>query len=180
MKIAIFGKIRSGKDTVGEFLINEYGFTKLAFGDGIGFIIDEYFPEARANGKPRKHYQVIGQALRELDADVWINHLIKRANNISTQNLLYHDKSTDFIITDGRQVNEAVRLKEAGYTIIKVVADEDKRIERMKKAGDNFSPEMLEHETELQVDLIEPDILIENNGTLEELRLKVKGALGLE
>lgn len=180
MKIAIFGKMRSGKDTVGEILIEEHGFTRLAFGDSIGYIIDEYFPKARENGKPRKHYQFIGQALRELDADVWINHLLKRAENISVHNLLYHGKSGDFVVTDGRQENEAYRLREAGYTIVKVVADEGKRIERLEQLGDNFSPEMLQHETERQVDYIAPDILIENNGTLEELRIKVKEALGLE
>ena len=35
MKVALFGKIRSGKDTVGELLIKEYGCTRVAFGDGI-------------------------------------------------------------------------------------------------------------------------------------------------
>ena len=53
MKIALFGKIRSGKDTVGKILIEEYGFNRFAFGDGIGEIIQKYFPEAWEGGKPR-------------------------------------------------------------------------------------------------------------------------------
>ena len=77
-KVALFGKIRSGKDTVGKILIEEYGFQRVAFGDGIGEIIEKYFPEALEGGKPRKHYQHIGQQLRVLNQDVWINYLLKK------------------------------------------------------------------------------------------------------
>jgi len=174
MNIALFGKIRSGKDTVGEILINEYGFTRVAFGDGIKKIIDEYFPNVWDKGKPRGHYQHIGQELRKLDADVWVNNLLKRAEDIKVQNLIYNGLSTNFIVTDGRQHNEAVKLKEQGYIIVKVETDENIRVERMIKAGDNFSKEMLNHETELQVDLIEPDYIITNNHTLEDLKRQVK------
>jgi dephospho-CoA kinase len=174
MKVALFGKIRSGKDTVGELLIKEYGCTRVAFGDGIKKIIDEFFPEAWDNGKPRLHYQHIGQELRKLNPDVWINSLVKRAEDIRLQNLIYRGDSTSFVVTDGRQRNEAVKLKEQGYTIVVVETDETTRIERMIQAGDNFSMEMLRHETERQVDLIEPDYIINNNGTLEDLKIKVR------
>lgn len=174
MKIALFGKIRSGKDTVGELLIKEYGCTRIAFGDGIKKIIDEFFPEAWDNGKPRLHYQHIGQELRKLNPDVWVNSLVKRAEDIRLQNLIYRGDSTSFVVTDGRQRNEAVKLKELGYTIVVVETDETTRIERMIQAGDSFSMEMLRHETELQVDLIEPDYFINNNGTLEDLKIRVK------
>ena len=174
MKIALFGKIRSGKDTVGKILIEEYGCTRVAFGDGIKKIINEFFPEAWDNGKPRHYYQFIGQKLRELNPDVWVNNLIRRAEDIRVQDLLYRDMVTNFVVTDGRQLNEAVKLKDRGYTIVVVKADETTRIERMRKAGDNFTKEMLKHETELQVDLIEPDYIINNNGTLEDLKNEVR------
>ena len=159
MKLALFGKIRSGKDTVGQILVNDYSFTRVAFGDGIKKIIDELFPTAWDMGKPRKHYQHIGQELRKLDADVWVNSLLKRAEDIRVQNLLYRGIETNFVVTDGRQLNEARKLREQGYKIITVVSYEKTRIERMKKAGDNFSMEMLQHDTEQQVDLIEPDFI---------------------
>lgn len=174
MKIALFGKMRSGKDTVGKILIDEYGFTRVAFGDGIKKIIDEYFPEAWENGKPRFHYLHIGQELRKLNPDVWVNSLLKRVEEIRLQNLLINGDSTSFVVTDGRQHNEAIKLKEQGYTIVLVETDETTRIERMIQAGDNFSMEMLRHDTELQVDLIDPDYIINNNGTLEDLLLKVR------
>ncbi len=180
MKIALFGKIRSGKDTVGSMLINDYGYTRVAFGDGIKKVIDDFFPEAWINGKPRRHYQHIGQKLRELNPDVWVNDLLRRAEIIRIQNKLYFGKETNFVVTDGRQVNEAEKLREQGYTIILVETDETTRIERMMEAGDNFTLEMLRHETELQVDMIEPDYIINNNGTLEDLRKAVERVLELE
>lgn len=161
MKIAIFGKIRSGKDTLGKILIDEYGFTKKAFAEGIGEIIEKYFPDAFKGGKPRQHYQVIGQALRTLDPNVWVNYLLNNIKNLKCENI---------VITDGRQLNEAKRLKEEGFLIVKVTADEELRLKRMQQLGDVFNEEALQHETELNVDLIEPDIEIFNNESIEHLR----------
>ena len=182
MKIAIFGKMRSGKNTVADILMEEYGFNQFAFGDGIGAIIDEYFPDARKSGKPREHYQHIGQQLRVLDEDVWVNCLLRRVKLSERlhRNLVgMGTKEGEYkvVVTDGRQLNEAKKLKEAGYLIIKVTAPEEIRIERMKASGDNFTKEQLNHETELQVDLIESDIEIFNDGTPEELENMVKSIM---
>lgn len=179
MKIALFGKMRSGKDTVAKILTQEYGFKDFAFAQGIGEIIVKYFPTALSYGKPRQHYQHIGQSMRELDQDVWVKYLLKRVLHykmdirLSVEN---KNKRIPFrvVVTDGRQQNEAERLREEGYLIVKVEAPEDIRIDRMVQAGDVFTDELLTHETEKQVDLINADITILNDGTLEDLRLKVK------
>lgn len=178
MKIALFGKMRSGKNTVADILKEQYEFKEFAFGDGIGEIITKYFPEAFVNGKPRRHYQHIGQELRKLNPDVWVNYLFRSVNHYLTQeqadSLIMNRKANEnIVITDGRQLNEAERLKEAGYIIIKVETPEDIRIQRIKESGDNFSPEQLNHETEKQVDLIEADVVIKNDGTLEQLKALV-------
>lgn len=179
MKIAVFGKMRSGKDTVGKLLIEEYGFNRYAFGDGIGEIIKKYFPEAWEEGKPRKHYQHIGQALRVLNPDVWVNYLLHNIKkDEATLKFKYgYNRPYKVVVTDGRQVNEAEKLREQGYLIIKVSCPEEIRIERMKKAGDVYTNEALNHDTELQVDLIKPDIEIDNSGTIEGLRYMVRGII---
>lgn len=174
MKIALFGKIRSGKDTVGKILIKEHGFKRFAFGDGIGRIIEEYFPEAFADGKPRKYYQFIGQQLRVLNPDVWVNYLLSEVNQAETYNWDVHGNGLNIVVTDGRQLNEAERLKKEGYLIIKVICPEDIRIKRMEALGDVYSPEDLQHETELQVDAITPDVEILNDGTLMDLYVKIQ------
>lgn len=180
MKIALFGKIRSGKDTVGKILIEEHGFKRFAFGDGIGAIIQEYFPEAWAGGKPRKHYQHIGQQLRVLNPNVWINYML---HNIDKETCRKRQQwaigkedspHLNVVVTDGRQINEAERLKEEGFLIVRVVCPEEIRIERMKALGDLFKPEDLKHETELNVDRITPDVEIINDGSLNDLYIKVQ------
>jgi dephospho-CoA kinase len=72
MRLAIVGKMRSGKDTFAKYFTDLYGFKPLAFGNGITDVITRYFPEAFIMGKPREHYQVIGQTFRELDPDIWV------------------------------------------------------------------------------------------------------------
>lgn len=176
MKIALFGKIRSGKDTVGKILIEEHGFNRFAFGDGIGEIIQKYFPEAWEGGKPRKHYQHIGQQLRVLNEDVWVNYLIRNVKMFESIRMI-NGYSTNIVITDGRQLNEAKKLKEEGFLIVKITTPDDIRLERMKALGDVFSPEDLQHETELNVDMITPDVEIINDGNIEDLKNRLQAVL---
>lgn len=175
MKIALFGKIRSGKNTVADILTEEYNFKQFALSDGISEIIQAYFPEALAGGKPRKHYQHIGQQLRVLNPSVWINYLFKDIEGyIQMKKVFDNESNNSIVVTDGRQLNEAKRFKEEGFLIVKVTTPEEIRIERMKTLGDVFTPEDLQHETELNVDLIKADIEIINDGSLEELYIKVQ------
>lgn len=177
MKIALFGKMRSGKNTVADILSSQYNFKQYAFGTGIGEIIDKFYPNARANGKPRQHYQHIGQELRKLDEDVWINYLLKTIScDYVTQAFgSVWSKNIEFkaVVTDGRQVNEAEALREKGYIIVKVVAPDEVRLHRMSVLKDNMSPANLTHETELQLDSITADYTINNDGTYADLVEKV-------
>lgn len=163
LKIALFGKMRSGKDTVGKLLIDNYGFKRYAFGDGIGEIVAKYFPDALEHGKPRQHYQHIGQSLRELDPDVWIKYLYKQIG----------DTSDNIVVTDARQPNEYKSLKKNGFIIVKLEADEETRIQRILDSGDTFSIEQLEHPTEKNVDSVDADFTICNNGDLNSLKRSV-------
>ena len=149
MKIALLGKMRSGKDTVGEYLCDTHNCKRFAFGDEVKDVINTYFPKAFENGKPREHYQVIGQSFRKLNPNI------------------------NIVVTDVRQPNEATELRKRGFTIIKVVAPEHIRLERILAAKDNFNEEELHHETELNVDKCVYDYCITNDGTLEELYREV-------
>lgn len=178
MKIALFGKMRSGKDTVANILKEKYKCTGYAFGDGIANIIKEYFPEDWAKGKPRKHYQHIGQELRKLNPDVWVNYMLKQIEHDNNYYLRFGVMQNDTVITDGRQVNEAMKLKELGYYIVKVECPEKIRLDRIKNAGDLCQLDCLQHETELNIDRVEADYTLVNDGTLEELTYKVDELVG--
>lgn len=172
VKIGIAGGLRAGKDTVAEMLqkLISTHYTNdstmiLGFSDGITGLLEDYVPDVFNGGKPRKAYQVVGQTMRQFDKDVWVKKLLE---TIEVNEMVF--PNTHYIIRDIRQPNEAETLRKLGFTIIKVVADRDERIERASDNNDNFTLEDLQHETELAVDEIVPDIVVENSGTLDELK----------
>ena len=65
-------------------------------------------------------------------------------------------------------------MRENGYVIVKVEAPEEIRVKRIIESGDNFTQEQLNHETELQVDLIKDCITIRNDKDLAYLRKQVE------
>lgn len=102
--------------------------------------------------------------MRCLNKNVWINYTLSFADK----------NKGNILINDGRLVNEAEELRKRGYKIIVVISEDDIRKERIKRSGDEFREELFNHETERQVDWIEPDIVIRNNGSLEELKESVE------
>lgn len=166
VKIGIIGAMRSGKDTFAEPLIKQRDLFELKFSGGISAIIEDFFPETLNQGKPRKYYQHIGQSLRELNPDVWVNYLdaeCRWAQEFVTEN---------FIITDVRQPNEVQWCRDNGFTLVKIVTDDSIRRERIEACGDQFEPEQFYHETELYVDEVEADIYVDGNCSKEELQQK--------
>lgn len=179
VKIGITGGIRSGKDTVANTLVElidtlYINDTKMVmcFADGIRDLMEMFIPEVLEGGKPRKAYQGIGQELRKHDPDVWVKYALK---TIDLNDAVYPE--THYIVKDVRQPNEAKALQERGFTIIKVVSDRSTRVERALAEGDVFNEEDLNHETEKAIDLINPDTIIYNNGTLDELYESVEDFL---
>ena len=84
MKIALTGRMRSGKDTMGRYLIDRHCFTRYALGDGVRLTSNILYPEVVAKGKPRHLYQAVGQAMRGIDPNVWIKYM---ARNIERDGL---------------------------------------------------------------------------------------------
>ncbi len=168
MKIALVGKMRSGKDSVAKFFIDNANAKQIAFGDEIKKVAREYFPEIVAKGKPRKLYQVIGQIFRSFDPDIWVKGLDKNMR------IAYVKGARNFVVTDVRQLNEYEYLKREGFTVIKVEADDELRKERIAKSGDTFEPADFYHETETTVNDIPYDYLITNNTTLEDLNEQIQ------
>ncbi|PFW43760.1 hypothetical protein [Priestia megaterium] len=169
MKIAFVGKMRSGKDTAGNYILSKSQWTKqLAFGDEIKELIKIYFPHLLEGGKkPRKLMQEVGQLFRKYDSDIWVKRLNRTYMNYKYQGY------TDFIITDVRQQNEVDFLKSQGFVIVLVETAEELRLERIKASGDSFSMEDLNHETELAVDTLPYDYLITNNTSIKDLTKQI-------
>lgn len=173
VKIAFIGKMRSGKDTAGRYLETTKGFGQFAFGTGIKRVATILYPEIDLRVKPRKLYQEIGQGLRQVDPLIWINYLDREVKHWSKRMVLL-DHTPNVVITDVRQMNEVEFLKAQGYVLVKVETDEELRLQRIKEAGDDYTEEDLNHETELAVDTLPYDVLLTNNGTIEELTRQVE------
>jgi dephospho-CoA kinase len=162
-KIALVGKLRSGKTEIRKYLQNQYGFTAYAFGTELKRYADEIF-DVSDGEKPRALYQFFGQMCRKWDDSIWIN---KVADSISL------DNPEDILIEDIRQENELDWAKANGFTIIRVTAPDEDRLTRAKIAGDNFTEADLEHETESHIDGFAVDYTVENNGTVDDLKRKI-------
>src|SRR5690625_553508 len=133
VRIALTGRMRSGKTTVANILSVEYGFHELAFGDALKRHADELFEGSsvypdeyvdisevrghevdpfRIKRKNRRLYQDFGQAIRQLDADVWIRQveqsLAVLENFVSIKR---------FVISDLRQPNEYKWARANGFII---------------------------------------------------------------
>lgn len=164
VKIALTGKMRSGKDSVADILEGR-GLKRYKFSQGIWDTLDMLWgiEDSPFQEKPRKMLQDVGQKLREIDENVWVNYVLEGA--MWCENV---------VITDLRQPNEYKRLREEGYIIIRVSAPESIRKQRANARGDIFSDEDMKHETESHVDGFEVDYEISNDGTFEDLERKVE------
>lgn len=171
IKIGILGEIRAGKDTVAQLLEEHLvGNTSiLAFSDGIHVVLQTTMPEIYADGKPRKQLQDVGQFFRSIKPAVWIEMLLN-----GHEYYLANYLGENILVTDVRQPNEAKRLKEEGFILLKVTADKEIREERSAKAGDNFTADLLNHETEIAVNSCEFDYEIDNSGEFDSLKRKVE------
>lgn len=169
MKIAIFGKLRSGKSIVAEEIQYITGAEIIEFGTAVQEVVNVLYPQLEGK-KDREKLISVGQHLRKLDKDVWVNVVKNRVLNSS---------SKDIIVAGVRQENEYQMLKELGFKFIKVCADQDVRISRGQEANDLDAKGFLNDETELAMDLFEADFEIINNRGFKELKEEIKSTLAI-
>ena len=130
VKVALCGKMASGKTTIAENFISDYSFfQRVSLADAVKrfarFIFD--IPEGH---KDRVAFQKMGDGARRfLYEDVWIDVLLKEVEFEETHGNMEH-----FVIDDVRYKNEVIKLKENGWLVIKIDIHDDLQIERLKNA----------------------------------------------
>jgi len=125
MLVGICGKAGAGKDTVGDHIVEEYGFEKISLADPIKrlvkdvFVLDDhtvYDREAREVELPdwegwsvRKLLQFVGtEMFREsIDPSIWVKSLWLRVKNNPNKN---------YVVTDIRFPNELEFFEKHGKT----------------------------------------------------------------
>jgi dephospho-CoA kinase len=177
IKIALSGRLRSGKDTIANHLYIKYGFTSIAFGDALKKNAHDVFPWIYEWNKPRALYQQFGQLMRQIEPDVWINHAERAVNGAIDFNVNTGAEKVGVVITDLRQPNEYDWCRANGFTIVRVVAPDEDRIARAIAAGDDFTVHDLTHETEMAIDGFACDFEVVNDGAVDELKHKIDEVL---
>ena len=174
IKLALCGKLRSGKSLVAGYLSLMHDFQPFAFGDALKNAFHRAFPQIPRQPKPRAYYQSFGQWARAtIDENVWIDATMRKVDEYLSQKHCDCNGRLRVLIEDVRQQNEYDRLKREGFVFVRITAPDELRLERARKVGDDFTEADLAHETELLVDSFEVDYEVANDGTVDELCAKV-------
>lgn len=181
--IGICGRKRHGKNEVGSILTREFAFLPTAFADPLKQTLMQIYNlqydqvygdlkevvDARYQITPREIMQNMGAIVRKVHVETWIRktfdtiYAAERGEYVTlhTEALRdYRETASDthkWCITDVRHVNEAEAVRAAGGKIIK--------IHRPSMPLDQFSNDA----SETAIDDIDPDFLIVNDGSLEQL-----------
>jgi cytidylate kinase len=149
MKIAITGKICSGKSTLANKLKDKLKLEKYSFADNVKKYAKEIF---EMEYKDRKLIQDFAEKMKELDNNIWIKQLDKEIKD-----------KTHIVIDDLRFENEYNYLKANNYYIIKLVIHKNQQIKRIEdlykdKAHEHLA--RLEHISECNIDRLNADLTI--------------------
>ena len=126
MKIAITGKMCSGKSTLAQIIKETHrDYIIYSLGQKVKDVAKDLF---NMTEKDRTLLTSIGTKMREIDSEVWINYIIKQTEG-----------KTHCIVDDLRYQNEYEALSKNGFTIIQLVIDPEIQKGRIKEVyPDNF------------------------------------------
>ena len=175
MIIGLSGYARSGKDEIAKVLIEEFGYTRYAFADKLRDILYDLNPNisgerlvpmvdtygwtvAKTNHEVRELLQALGiSARKNIYQDVWVDAVLRP--------LVRSDK---VVITDVRFKNEYFAI--SGLPLVGSVW-------RVRREG--VGP-VNNHISEIDLDNESFDVVVDNNGSLEELRDKVRKVMSTD
>jgi dephospho-CoA kinase len=177
MIIGLSGYARSGKDEVAKILVEDYGYERVAFADKIREFLYETNPQiggnrlqhlvltygwdvAKSQPEVRHLLQSVGVAARKLFGDnFWINQALNP--HIYEHPIVGINKN--IVVTDIRFTNEAETIKSLGG-----------QIWRIKRNGVEA---INNHVSEHEMDGYSVDMILKNEGTLEDLRKMVSNRM---
>lgn len=162
VRFLLMGKAGAGKDTAAGYLVKWYGFRRYAFADKLKEVARDLWPEEFTSGrKPRRLLQELGTAVRGIDPLVWVRYVFRR---------LEAENPARAVITDGRMLNEYRACREAGFTVIRIDCPDQARMDRLLlRDGVPLYPEESSHPSEREIELAEPDFVLDNSGGTDDL-----------
>jgi len=160
---AVMGNKGSGKSTVADHVVKMHGYKRIKFADPLkkmlsviglthaeleGAMKEEPMP-LLCGQSPRHAMQTLGTEWGRMciGQDLWMNIFKQQTHD-------YLSAGYNIVNDDCRFVNEAHAVREMGGLII--------RVNRGVTNDDT-------HASEVEMDMITPDIIIDNTGTIDEL-----------
>ena len=121
MKVAITGKMCSGKTTLSKYLVSiEPRFQVFSFGKKVKEVASDLF-QMDPNFKDRSLLTSIGQKMREIDPDVWANYVVQQTKDINY-----------CLVDDLRYQNEYELLAKEGWKIIQLNVSKEVQEQRIQ------------------------------------------------
>lgn len=177
--IGLIGKMHEGKSSVATILAEDYGYSIWHFAEpvkevadrALAQVVDPFLRDATKKslvpGKAlnRLWYQAMGARGRAYDQDIWIKLLGQR--------YLRAGSPRGIVIDDMRFINEAAWAKLRDFVTIRIRRPEEDRVASVTAAffkdyGRDIKQweldMVLNQDSETEVDSVEFDFLIENNG----------------
>ena len=171
--IGISGKLGSGKDTSCDILIQQFPYlSRYAFADRLKEVVSTLTRINRdyLNDQEGKRIipigfdkscgqllQIIGEGLCDkISPDLWVNCLLQDTK-----------RDHAIVITDTRKIIEANAIKKKCGLLIRINGD-PADIRKLNKSNRD-----LNHSTEIELDDYQFDYIIENNGTIDDLKNKL-------
>ena len=164
--IGFAGKARSGKDTAGKYLVEEYQFLRYSFAQPLKDATKIMFhltdkqienkekPAEPWGRSPRELYQKVGTDIaRNIDVNVWV----KGADMFVKKN-----PERSVVVTDVRFSNEAFWIRDQGGIVVYLQSE-------TRGIYENG-----EHSSENGLSAEDVDVIIENDGTIEALYAKLE------
>ena len=149
--IGLSGFAGAGKDEVGRVLVEDFGFTRVAFADTLKEVATAIGWDGQKDEVGRKLLQDLGVAVRDhLHADAWVQAVEDKIEALQTP----------VVITDVRFPNEVMMVKRRKGVVV--------RDTRPGVGAVNA------HISEHAVTDSDADSILANDGTLDELPVKVK------
>jgi energy-coupling factor transporter ATP-binding protein EcfA2 len=167
-KIAFCGKMGSGKSTAAialtGLMTDKYGYQDLkawviAFANPLKMSAMAFKVEENEE-KPRVFLQRLADlARREFGEDIMIRILQKSVNHAIYEAAPQIPHSHILIMCDDlRFKDEAEALKQMGFVLVRIEANDEIRKQRLGDAYTNVT-----HRSEMELDLFEPDFVVRND-----------------
>lgn len=141
IRIALSGKMRSGKDTVARHLVEVHGFEKFAFSDRLKEVAASLFG-ARETGKNRALLQELGWRMCQVDRAVWVKNVIDRI-----------PLTLDVVVSDLRFPIEYYALRGLDFCMVRVSIGEVEQWRRIVGTDPGMPAELLGDASETALDL---------------------------